>query len=108
MVLYREKEVTQGRRGLPACPPLSLPLSLPPSPAYYYLLLLRPSSSASYSPCPERHYCHCCHRAGHYASASLRVPPPSAADTVTVLTSFARGVDPKVKLVTGAGGSRRG
>ena len=36
-------------------------------------------------------------RAGHYASAF-------AADTVTVLTSFAPGVDPKVKTVTGGRG----
>ena len=36
-------------------------------------------------------------RAGYYASAF-------AADTVTVLTSFAPGVDPKVKTVTGGRG----
>ena len=70
------------------------------SPAYYYLLLLRPSSSASYSSvsalkgitaivATERGSGAC-----HYAA--------SAADSVTVLTSFARGVDPKVKSVTGA------
>ena len=32
-------------------------------------------------------------------------PPSVASDTVTVLTSFARGVDPNVKSVTGGSGA---